>query len=92
MAEVEAAGGQVSVVARRHGISKSLLYNWRSAWRAAAGAVAARATSAVSAGFIQLGVVAEPTEQRKRPVLAVIRERLGCAGAGIPRASARRCG
>jgi transposase len=60
MAEVEAAGGQVSVVARRHGISKSLLYNWRSAWRAAAGAVAARATSAVSAGFIQLGVVAEP--------------------------------
>ena len=62
MAEVEAAGGQVSVVARRHGISKSLLYNWRSAWRAAAGAVAARATSAVSAGFIQLGVVAEPME------------------------------
>ncbi len=62
MAEVEAAGGQVSVVARRHGISKSLLYNWRSAWRAAAGAAAARATSAVSAGFIQLGVVAEPME------------------------------
>ncbi len=57
MAEVEAAGGQVSVVARRHGISKSLLYNWRSAWRAAAGAAAARATSAVSAGFIQLGVL-----------------------------------
>ena len=62
MAEVEAAGGQVSVVARRHGISKSLLYNWRSAWRAAAGAAAARASSAVSAGFIQLGVVAEPME------------------------------
>ena len=61
MAEVEAAGGQVSVVARRHGISKSLLYNWRSAWRAAAGAVAARATSA-SAGFIQLGVLTEATE------------------------------
>jgi transposase len=63
MAEVEAAGGQVSVVARRYGISKSLLYNWRSAWRAAAGAAAARATSTVSAGFIQLGVVAEPLEQ-----------------------------
>jgi transposase len=70
MAEVEAAGGQVSVVARRHGISKSLLYNWRSAWRAAAGAVAARATSAVSAGFIQLGVVAEPTEQLALPASA----------------------
>jgi transposase len=36
MAEVEAEGGQVSMVARRHGISKSLLYNWRSAWNAAA--------------------------------------------------------
>ena len=67
MAELEAAGGQVSVVARRHGISKSLLYNWRSAWRAAAGAAAARATSAVSAGFIQLGVVTEATEQLALP-------------------------
>ena len=62
MAEVEAAGGQVSVVARRHGISKSLLYNWRSAWRAAAGAAAARAASAMSAGFVQLGVIAEASE------------------------------
>lgn len=58
MAEVEAEGGQVSVVARRHGISKSLLYNWRSAWRAAALAQ----SSSVSAGFIQLGVVADPSE------------------------------
>ena len=59
MAEVEAAGGQVSLVARRHGVSKSLLYNWRSAWKAAASAVSAQAASAVSAGFIQLGVVTE---------------------------------
>ena len=36
MAEVEAEGGKVSVVARRHRISESLLYNWRSAWKAAA--------------------------------------------------------
>ena len=54
MAEVEAEGGQVSVVARRHGISKSLLYNWRSAWRAAA-----QAASPAATGFIQLGVVAD---------------------------------
>jgi transposase len=67
MAEVEAAGGQVSVVARRHGISKSLLYNWRSAWRVAAGATAARASSAVSAGFIQLGVLTEAREQLTLP-------------------------
>ena len=30
LAEVEAEGGRVSVVARRHGIAESLLYNWRS--------------------------------------------------------------
>src|SRR5919199_1577905 len=36
LAEVEAEGGRVSIVARRHGISDSLLYNWRSAWKAAA--------------------------------------------------------
>ena len=31
MAEVEPEGGHASVVAQRHGISKSPLYNWRSA-------------------------------------------------------------
>jgi transposase len=50
LAEIEAAGGRVSVVARRHGIAKSLLYNWRSACKAA------RAASG-AAGFVQLGVV-----------------------------------
>ena len=40
VAEVEAAGGKVRPVARRHGISESLLYNWRSAWKAAAAATA----------------------------------------------------
>ena len=27
--EVESEGGKVALVARRHGISESLLYNWR---------------------------------------------------------------
>ena len=36
LAEIEAEGGRVMVVARRHGISESLLYNWRSAWKMAA--------------------------------------------------------
>lgn len=36
LAEIEAEGGRVTVVARRHGISESLLYNWRSAWKMAA--------------------------------------------------------
>jgi transposase len=59
---VEATGGRVSVVARRHGISKSLLYNWRSAWKAAA--LVARGAAPSSAGFIQLGLVADPSYER----------------------------
>lgn len=34
LAEVEAVGGKVALVARRHRISESLLYNWRAAVRA----------------------------------------------------------
>jgi len=56
LAEVEAEGGQVSVVAGRHGISTSLLYNWRSACKAA---LAVRATVARPAEFVQIGVVTE---------------------------------
>jgi transposase len=55
--EVEAEGGRVSVVARRHGISTSLLYNWRSAWKAAARA--AQATAVRPAEFVQLAVVTD---------------------------------
>ncbi len=51
LAEVEAEGGKVTVVARRHRISESVLYNWRSAWKAAAAAMQAPA-----AAFISLGV------------------------------------
>jgi transposase len=51
LAEVEAEGGRVSVVARRHRISESVLYNWRAAWRAAAAMQAP-----VGAAFIPLGV------------------------------------
>ena len=50
LAEIEASGGHVSTVARRHGVSKSLLYNWRSASKAAA--LAARGAALGSAGFI----------------------------------------
>jgi transposase-like protein len=31
LAEIDAEGGKVPAVARRHGLSESLLYNWRSA-------------------------------------------------------------
>ena len=38
LAEVEAEGGKVSVVARRHRVAESLLYNWRAACKAAVAA------------------------------------------------------
>ena len=53
LAEVDAEGGKVRLVARRHGISESLLYNWRSARKAAA--VASGAPEDVT--FVPLGVV-----------------------------------
>jgi transposase len=49
LAEVEAAGGKVKIVARRHRISASLLYNWRAARKAAA--------TAMPPAFIRLGVL-----------------------------------
>jgi transposase len=63
--EVEAEGGKVAVVARRHGISESLLYNWRSAWKAAACAVSAPEP----VDFVALGVVGE-VNRENRPLLA----------------------
>ena len=63
--EVEAENGKVAVVARRHGISESLLYNWRSAWKATACTVSA----SEPVDFVPLGVVGETSGQR-RPLLA----------------------
>ena len=53
LAEVDAEGGKVRLVARRHGISENLLYNWRSARKAAA--VAAGAAEDVQ--FVPVGTV-----------------------------------
>jgi transposase len=73
MAEVEAEGGHVSMVARRHGISASLLYNWRSACKAA---LAVRAMAARPAEFVQIGVVTDaPGDNSRMPT----------AGATCPR-------
>jgi transposase len=57
LAEVDAEGGKVRLVARRHGISESLLYNWRSARKA--GAVAMGATETVQ--FIPIGLIEGPS-------------------------------
>jgi transposase len=55
LAEVEAEGGKVKLVARRHRLSESLLYNWRSAWKAAAASV----RSPQPAEFLSIGVFKE---------------------------------
>jgi len=50
------------VVAKRHQISDSLLYNWRSAWKAADERELQHLVSSRSASFVQLGVIgAAPT-------------------------------
>jgi transposase len=56
IAEVEAVGGKVKLVARRHRKSESLLYNWRSAWEAAA---VAAVGSSDAVEFVPLGVLGE---------------------------------
>ena len=52
LAEVEAEGGKVKVVARRHRISESLIYNWRSAWK-----MATAAMRSPSVEFVPVSVV-----------------------------------
>ena len=52
LSEVEAAGGRVALVAQRHGLSESLLYNWRSAWKSGSSTVASGAVE-----FMPLGVI-----------------------------------
>ncbi len=63
LAEVDAKGGKVRLVARRHGISESLLYNWRSARKAAAVAMGA----AESVQFIPIGLIEGPTAMTPEP-------------------------
>jgi transposase-like protein len=60
LAEVDAEGGRVTLVARRHRISESLLYNWRSARKAAVAA----ASGIEPPEFLQLGVVSQPSADR----------------------------
>jgi transposase len=59
LAEVEAEGGRVSVVARRHGLSESLLYNWRSAWK-----TVSATSKAEPVEFIPLGVIDRTSNAR----------------------------
>jgi transposase len=60
LAEIDAEGGRVTLVARRHRMSESLLYNWRSARKAAVAA----ASGIEPAEFLQLGVVGPASADR----------------------------
>jgi transposase len=51
LAEVEAEGGKVAVVARRHRVAESLLYNWRATCKAAA------QCASEPIAFVPIGVV-----------------------------------
>jgi transposase len=85
LAEVEAEGGKVVVVARRHGISESLLYNWRSAWKAKAPAMCA----AAPVDFVPLGIFGPDPNGERQPQLAPPERerpqhpRAGKGGAGL---------
>jgi transposase len=65
LAEIDAAGGKVRLVARRHRISESVLYNWRSARRAAAVAMG----GPENVEFIPVGLIAGPASDG--PVIPV---------------------
>jgi len=65
LAEIDAEGGRVRLVARRHGLAESLLYNWRSARKAAALAMGA----SLPLTFLPVGVVSKKRRQAA-PVLA----------------------
>jgi transposase len=66
LAEIDAEGGRVRLVARRHGLSESLLYNWRTARKAAA--LAMGASEPVT--FVPVGVLSQAAPQAK-PALTV---------------------
>jgi transposase len=59
LAEVDAEGGKVRLVARRHNISESLIYNWRAARKAAAVAMGAPE----NVEFIPAGIIEAPVSR-----------------------------
>ena len=95
LAEIEAEGGKVAVVARRRQVSESLLYNWRSAWKTAA----ALARTPEPVEFVPLGVFGRtadkgsamlaapldvPAPERSRPTGMTMAERVGIIEVALP--------
>ena len=61
--EVRCCRRKVTLIARWHRLSESLLYNWRSAWKAA--------LQAVSRGFLPVGVVGQAADDRSAPLCSL---------------------
>jgi transposase len=57
LAEVDAEGGKVRPVARRHRIAESVLYNWRAARKAAS----VMMPTPMETAFLPLGLLGGPT-------------------------------
>lgn len=57
LAEVDAEGGRVRLVARRHRVAESLLYNWRAARKAAS----AMMPTPMQTAFVPLGLLGGPS-------------------------------
>src|ERR1051326_6935601 len=69
LSEIEAEGGRVTVVARRHRISESLLYNRRSAWR-----MAASLHRPDPVEFVPIGVIGSAADEK--PTLPAAPDRM----------------
>jgi transposase len=74
LAEVEAEGGRVTIVARRHRIAASVLDNWRAARKAAS----AMMPTPMETTFLPLGLLGGPTP--REPALAA---RMNSGAGGI---------
>jgi transposase len=80
LAEIEAEGGRVSVVARRHQIAESVLYGWRAALRAACELSAVEPVT-----FVPLGIVGpRPADDHAPPSSDRHPDRLGLIEIELP--------
>lgn len=62
LAEIDAEDGRVRLVARRHRVAESLLYNWRAARKAAS----VMMPSSLGTTFIPLGLLGDPRHVNQR--------------------------
>ena len=77
LAELDAEGGKVRLVARRHRMAESVLYNWRAARKAAS----AMMPTPMETAFLPLGLLGGPTP--REPALLTRANNSGTGGIEI---------